>query len=82
MKWVRITATRSGAQFILVACAVMVSLAGVANAKSVSDRILSRVTVSELHDCSWSCHMYTDSSQTGIKKRRNREHRPSDGDFD
>lgn len=39
-------------------------------------------TVSELRDCSGSCHVYTNSSLEVIKKRRNREHRVSDGDFD
>jgi hypothetical protein len=41
-----------------------------------------KYTVSELRDCSGSCHVYTDSSLTVIKKRRNREHKVSDGDFD
>ncbi|MES9888250.1 MAG: hypothetical protein ABW140_15700, partial [Candidatus Sedimenticola sp. 6PFRAG1] len=40
-----------------------------------------RYTVSELRDCSGSCHIYTDSSMTNIKKRRSGEHRVSDGDF-
>ncbi len=39
-------------------------------------------TVSELRDCSGSCHVYRDSSMTTIKDQRNREHRVSDGDFD
>ncbi|HEC20243.1 MAG TPA: hypothetical protein ENI97_12995 [Gammaproteobacteria bacterium] len=38
-------------------------------------------TVSELRDCAGSCHMYTDSSFTTIKKTRNREHSPNGGDF-
>lgn len=39
-------------------------------------------SVSELRDCSGSCHVYTDSSLTKIQKRRDREHRVGDGDFD
>ena len=38
--------------------------------------------VQELSDCSSSCHIYEDSTLSVIKKRRNREHRASDGDFD
>ena len=41
-----------------------------------------KYTVSELRDCSGSCHIYTDSSLTVIKKIRNGEHRVSDGGFD
>jgi hypothetical protein len=42
----------------------------------------TRYSVSELRDCSGACHLYTDSSLTTIKERRNSEHRSSDGDFD
>jgi hypothetical protein len=38
-------------------------------------------TPEELRDCSGSCHTYTDSSLSTIKKRRDSEHRVSDGDF-
>jgi hypothetical protein len=38
-------------------------------------------TVSELRDCSGSCHIYTDSSMTTIKKSRNNEHSVNDGGF-
>jgi len=41
----------------------------------------AQYSVSELRDCSGSCHIYTDSSLTTIKERRNREHRVSDGEF-
>jgi hypothetical protein len=40
-----------------------------------------RYSVSELRDCSGSCHVYTSSSLTTIKDRRNGKHRVSDGDF-
>jgi hypothetical protein len=40
-----------------------------------------RYTVSELRDCSGACHIYTNSSLTTIKERRNSEHRPTDGGF-
>lgn len=39
-------------------------------------------TVQELADCSGSCHIYTDSSLTTIKDRRNGHHRVRDRDFD
>ncbi len=39
-------------------------------------------TVSELRDCSGSCHVYEDSSLDEIKDRRNRQHRVSDSEFD
>jgi hypothetical protein len=38
-------------------------------------------SVSELRDCSGSCHVYSDPSLTAIKEIRNGEHRVSDGDF-
>jgi hypothetical protein len=38
-------------------------------------------TPEELRDCSGSCHTYTDSTLTTIKKRRSGEHRVGDGDF-
>lgn len=41
----------------------------------------AQYTVSELRDCTGSCHIYTNSSLTTIKDRRNSEHRISDGDF-
>ncbi|MBW2294018.1 MAG: cytochrome c3 family protein [Deltaproteobacteria bacterium] len=37
----------------------------------------AKYSVSELRDCSGSCHIYTDSSLTKIKDRRDRKHRPS-----
>ncbi|MCP5069417.1 MAG: hypothetical protein GY946_22860 [bacterium] len=39
-------------------------------------------TVSELRDCSGSCHVYDDPSLTTIDDRRSRVHRARDGDFD
>jgi hypothetical protein len=39
-------------------------------------------TFMELRDCSGSCHVYEDATLNVIKKRRNREHKVSDGDFD
>jgi hypothetical protein len=39
-------------------------------------------SVSELRDCSGSCHIYTDSTLTTIKDTRNREHSISDRGFD
>ena len=42
----------------------------------------TRYTVGELRDCSGSCHVYTNSSMTTIKKQRNGEHRVSDSSFD
>jgi hypothetical protein len=38
-------------------------------------------TVSELRDCSGSCHLYTDSTFTVIKKARSGHHRSTDGGF-
>jgi len=38
-------------------------------------------TISELRDCSSSCHEYTDNTFSTIKKTRNREHSPNGGDF-
>jgi hypothetical protein len=38
-------------------------------------------TVSELRDCTGSCHIYTNASLTTIKERRNSEHRASEGEF-
>ena len=38
-------------------------------------------TVSELRDCSGTCHEYTDSSMTTINRFRSGEHRANDGDF-
>ena len=38
-------------------------------------------TVSELRDCSGSCHMYTDSTFTTINRARSGHHRPTDGGF-
>ena len=39
-------------------------------------------SVSELRDCSGSCHFYTDATLTTIKELRNGEHRVSDSNFD
>ena len=39
-------------------------------------------TVSELRDCTGSCHIYTNSSLTTIKERRSSHHRVSAGGFD
>jgi len=47
--------------------------------KSESPEI--RYTVSELRDCTGSCHMYTDGNFTRIKKARSGEHRLSDDEF-
>jgi hypothetical protein len=44
-----------------------------------SPRVL--YTVSELRDCTGSCHVYTDNTLTTIEKTRNSEHRVSDGGF-
>lgn len=41
-----------------------------------------RYTVSELRDCTGACHIYTDSTMTTIKTRRNSHHRVSDSGFD
>ncbi len=41
-----------------------------------------RYTVSELRDCTGACHIYTDSSMTTIKTRRNSNHRVTDSGFD
>jgi hypothetical protein len=38
-----------------------------------------RYTVAELRDCAGACHLYTDSTLTTIKTRRNSHHRPNDG---
>jgi Cytochrome c3 len=38
-------------------------------------------TVSELRDCTGACHIYTNSSMTTIKERRNSHHRVSSGSF-
>lgn len=38
-------------------------------------------TVSDLRDCSGSCHIYTDSSMTTIKTTRNSRHRVSASEF-
>ena len=38
-------------------------------------------TVMELKDCSGSCHTYTDSTFTTIKKARTSQHRATDGSF-
>ena len=38
-------------------------------------------TVSELRNCSGSCHQYNDSSFTSIKKSRSGEHRATGGEF-
>jgi hypothetical protein len=38
-------------------------------------------TVSELRNCSGSCHTYRDTSLTTITRTRSGEHRVSDGDF-
>jgi len=48
--------------------------------KVESPRIL--YTVQELQDCSGSCHEYTDSTFTTIKKTRTGQHRATDGGFD
>jgi len=39
-------------------------------------------TVSELKDCSGSCHEYTNASFTTIREMRSGEHRPTSGGFD
>lgn len=39
-------------------------------------------TVSELRDCSGSCHEYNDSTFTTIKKARTGKHHATDGGFD
>ena len=41
----------------------------------------TKYTVSELRDCTGSCHLYTDSSLTTIKKSRSNEHRASGGEW-
>lgn len=38
-------------------------------------------TVSELRDCSGSCHQYTDSTFTTIRRTRSGQHRPTSGGF-
>nr|MBP8119854.1 hypothetical protein [Burkholderiales bacterium] len=38
-------------------------------------------TVNELKDCSGSCHTYTNSTLTVIKKSRSGQHRSTDGGF-
>jgi hypothetical protein len=38
-------------------------------------------TVGELKDCSGSCHTYTDSTLTAIKKTRSGEHKSTGGGF-
>jgi hypothetical protein len=50
-----------------------------AHKKVDSPKIL--YTVAELKDCSGSCHEYTDSTFTTIKKTRSGEHRSTDGGF-
>jgi len=40
-----------------------------------------KYTVSELRDCSGSCHIYTDATLTQIRTRRSSQHRVSDGSF-
>jgi hypothetical protein len=47
--------------------------------KKVKD--VSKYTVSELRDCSGSCHVYKDAAMTILEKTRNSKHRASDGDF-
>jgi hypothetical protein len=41
----------------------------------------TKYTVQELKDCTGSCHVYTDPTESQIEKTRNGEHRVSDGDF-
>jgi len=41
----------------------------------------TKYTVSELRDCAGACHIYTNGNFNVIKKTRNNEHKPSDGDF-
>jgi hypothetical protein len=38
-------------------------------------------TVTELQDCTTSCHIYTDNTFTTILEQRNSEHRATDGEF-
>jgi len=38
-------------------------------------------TVSELRDCTGSCHLYSDNTFTSITKTRSGEHRPSSSEF-
>ncbi|MDP1683569.1 MAG: hypothetical protein Q8L39_17575, partial [Burkholderiales bacterium] len=38
-------------------------------------------TVADLKNCAGSCHEYTDSNFTIIKKRRDSKHRSTDGGF-
>jgi hypothetical protein len=38
-------------------------------------------TVGELRDCAGACHVYTDSTLTAIKTRRNSHHRATSGGF-
>jgi hypothetical protein len=45
------------------------------------DGIDLKYTVSELRDCSGSCHEFEDAGMTRIKKTRNQEHRVGDSDF-
>jgi hypothetical protein len=40
-----------------------------------------RYTVSELRDCTGACHLYTNSSLTTIKERRNSQHRVNSSSF-
>lgn len=40
-----------------------------------------KYSVSELQDCTGSCHIYTDSTLTTIKERRNSRHRATAGSF-
>ncbi len=39
-------------------------------------------TVSELRDCTGSCHLYRDSTFTTIEEPRSNHHRATDGGFD
>jgi len=38
-------------------------------------------TVTELKDCSGSCHLYTSTTFSSIRQTRSGEHRATDGDF-
>lgn len=46
--------------------------------KKVDSPLIS-YTVSELRDCTTSCHIYTDNTFTTIEQRRDSRHRPTDG---
>jgi len=49
--------------------------------KKYEKPVEAKYTVSELRDCSGSCHYYTDDTMTTVKERRSSEHRTSGGGF-